>query len=106
MSQLQHNESKIVLPVVETGTREFLTNMLETVTNAPSTRVRVQLMKAARRDLMRIAESDENIGGAAVFTAHYITCQLLIQKIVEERFSPLSTYEPNTILKLLQLSLQ
>lgn len=104
--QLQHNESKTALPVVETGSREFLTDILDNVTNAPSTRVRVQLMKAARRDLMRISESDANIGGAPVFTSFFITCQLLVQKILEERFSPLSTYEPNTILKLLQISLQ
>lgn len=92
--------------MVEANTREFLTTMLDNVTHAPSTKVRVELMKAARKDLIRISESDANIGGAPVFISLYITCQLLIKKILEERFSPLSTYEPNTILKLLQISLQ
>lgn len=94
------------MPLVEANTREFLINLLDNVTNAPSTKVRVELMKAAKRDLIRISESDANIGGAPVFMSLYITCQLLIKKILKERFSPLSTYEPNTILKLLQIALQ
>lgn len=63
-------------------------------------------MKAAQKFLMGISESDGNIGGAPVFLSLFIKCQLLIQKILQEKFSPLSTYEPNTVLKLLQISLQ
>ncbi|KAK6644708.1 hypothetical protein RUM43_000976 [Polyplax serrata] len=104
--KLKFNEDNMELPFIETGSREFLAIILENVKNAPSTRVRVELMRAAQKFLMAISESDINIGGAPIFLSLYINCQLLMQKILQKKFSPLSTYEPNTVLKLLQISLQ
>ena len=105
-TQLKHDEDKMELPFVETGTKEFLTSIMNNIKNTPSTRVRIELMKAAQKFLIGISESDASIGGAAVFLSSFIKCQLIIQKILEEKFSPLSNHEPNSVFKLLQISLQ
>lgn len=80
--------------------------LMHGLSTAPTKRIRLELMKAAQRDLLRISEANPSIGGAPIFLSLFIQSQLLIQKIVVDNFSPFATYEPNTVCKLHQMALQ
>ncbi|XP_034934524.1 integrator complex subunit 4 [Chelonus insularis] len=65
--------------------REFLERMVAGVENArPGGRVYIQLLEAAAVDLDRLAEMDKKMEGAALFTALYVRCLILLRSAIKE----------------------
>lgn len=97
---------------VETGTAQFLETVSTRLEAARrgQPRLRTELLIAAQRDLARLAEIDDAVGGAAQLSALYVRCQLLLERVLNSRLwaSPaaLASQEGNmmrtTIVQLLQ----
>ncbi|XP_054278169.1 integrator complex subunit 4-like [Macrosteles quadrilineatus] len=73
------------LETLPSSTPQFLTTLLSRLEGAPNSRVHMELLLAAERDLNRLATIDPTVSGAAQFTALYITSQLLMSKVLANK---------------------
>ena len=96
----------IELTSVPSSTPVFLDTLLSRLESAPNARVHIELLRAAEKSLTTLATKDESVSGAAQFVGLYITSQLLMNKVLEDKLWYSSAVKGNNIKTSISLLLQ
>lgn len=96
----------IELTTVPSSTPGFLDTLLSRLESAPNAHVHIELLRAAEKSLTTLAAKDESVSGAAQFVGLYITSQLLMNKVLEDKLWYSNTVKGNNIKTSISLLLQ
>lgn len=98
--------NSIELTTVPSSTPGFLDTLLSRLESAPNAHVHIELLRAAEKSLTTLAAKDESVSGAAQFVGLYITSQLLLNRVLEDKLWYSNTVKGNNIKTCISLLLQ